>query len=82
MEPRKNKKEPLLCLECDNCSVHYCNRCEINVCEFHVSTHLDSKICNECGYDTCVEMMGTEITGKTFSEELCFRCRILKANIL
>jgi hypothetical protein len=64
-----------LCVECDNDSTIFCKRCEVYVCEFHLSTHLNFKTCEICLRDTCDEMMESQgiLEGRN-DENVCFQC--------
>jgi hypothetical protein len=63
------------CVECDSISTTFCERCGVHVCEFHLSTHLNSKICEICLRDTCEEMMESQgILDGYNDRNVCFQC--------
>ena len=60
------------CFKCkENTDLKYCQRCDLKFCLQHITTHLVSKTCLNCGKNICLEMMG--IPG-SLDGDLCRRC--------
>lgn len=77
--------EQNFCVECENTLTTFCKRCEVYVCEFHIQTHLNFKMCEICLTDTCDEMMnaqgveGIEKHTDGHNGTVCFRCHAQRA---
>ena|SRR5207253_1564918 len=65
--------DEIRCIQCDNLTAFYCQRCDAMFCEQHVSTHLKYETCALCGKEKCVEMMCDSSMGDIY-EGICYRC--------